>query len=76
MILLHLAVGQKAPAGGKVDGARVLQNGEHRRHQQDAAHGNAQQAFKRQMAELFAVRRKSRAELADEVDGQKRAPAR
>ena len=71
-VLLHLAVGQKAPAGGKVDGARVLQNGEHRRHQQDAAHGSAQQAFKGQQPELFCSETEVPcAELADEVDGQK-----
>ena len=71
-VLLHLAVGQKAPSRGKVDGARVLQNGEHRRHQQDAAHGNAQQAFKGQQPELFCSETEVPcAELADEVDGQK-----
>ena len=47
-------------------------NGEHRRHQQDAAHGSAQNAFKSQQPELFCSETEVPcAELADEVDGQK-----
>ena len=51
-ILLYLGVGQKAPAGGKVDGARVLQQTEHRREQQQTTHGNAQHALPQKMPEL------------------------
>ena len=51
-ILLHLGVGQKAPAGGKVNGARVLQQAKHCREQQQTTHGNAQHALPQKLPEL------------------------
>ena len=70
-ILLHLAVGQKAPSGRKVDGARVLQQAQHRRDQQQAAHGHTQQAFKRQLHKpLHGQAVVAGSELAHKVDGQ------
>ena len=70
-ILLHLGVGQKAPAGGKIDGARVLQQTEHRREQQQTAHGNAQHALPQQMPELARSQPEVLGgQLAHKVDAQ------
>ena len=70
-ILLHLAGGQKAPSGRKVDGARILQQAQHRRDQQQAAHGHTQQAFKRQLHKpLHGQAVVAGSELAHKVDGQ------
>ena len=68
-ILLGLGIGQKAPAGGKVDGARVLQHAEDSGPEHHKAQCHAQQALKGQLTEEAGREPKlPGGELADEVD--------
>ena len=49
-VLLHRRISQKAPPGGNVRGARILQQGQKGRPYQQAAHSHSQQTFKSQGA--------------------------
>ena len=68
-ILLGLGIGQKAPAGGKVDGARVLQYTEDSGPEHHKAQCHAQQALKSQLTkEAGREPELPGGELAGEVD--------